>query len=532
MDPVDRADAAARGIDAMFEAFIAPNQPGAMVAVVAGEQIVHLKAYGLAVLETATPWTSRTVSYVASITKHFVATALLILEDRGLLTLDDPVRNHLPELPAALGSLRLRHLVTNTAGLIDDEALMGMAGISDESPCSLDYLLNIVIAQARLHFTPGQHYLYGNTPFRLLAHVIERCSGTDFDTFLRDAIFVPAGMTASAAPRGHDEVFTNAATGYSAEPHGRFRIFRMGCECSGDGAMRTTVADLLRWNRALRDNTLGIRDFVTRLTAIPELNEPGETTTYACGTKVTTHRGLRCIGHGGTGAGYRAEFLRIPGADLMIIALANRHDAMDHWDLYRIADLYLPSQSPTIAAPSASPATWSNDQLAGCYLNRDSGYFIDLENSRDGLVAYLMGDKDTAVLNHVGGNRFIPIRGAFSFPIRIETAADGVTPTLHMQPGDSGELAFKRIVPEPPTAQEEATLAGLYYSKELAAIVTIQRHNGQLCLRRGQGATAQNFHRLLRLGPDAFRADYTGDAVMWPASRPTPCVSTAATMQQ
>ena len=56
-------------------------------------------------------------------------------------------------------------------------------------------------------------------------------------------------------------MFANAATGYCAERDGRFRIFRMGCECSGDGAMRTTVADLLCWNRVLRGNTLGIRDF-------------------------------------------------------------------------------------------------------------------------------------------------------------------------------------------------------------------------------------------------------------------------------
>jgi hypothetical protein len=311
-------------------------------------------------------------------------------------------------------------------------------------------------------------------------------------------------------------MFANAATGYCAERDGRFRIFRMGCECSGDGAMRTTIADLLSWNRVLRDNTLGIRDFVARLSAIPELIEPGETTTYACGTKVTAHRGLRCIGHGGTGAGYRAEFLRIPDADLMVIALANRHDAMDHWDLYRIADLYLPPRSPgVVAEPSPGPPGWSDDQLAGCYVNAETGYFIDLESSPSGLVANLIGDKDTVVLRHDGGNRYIPLRGAFSFPIRIVAAANGVTPALRMQPGDGGELCFERVTPEPPTTQDVAAAAGVYYSKELAAIVTVQCRDGGLFLRRGQGATPQSFHRLMRLGPNIFRADYTGDAVMW-----------------
>ena len=75
---------------------------------------------------------------------------------------------------------------------------------------------------------------------------------------------------------------------------------------------------------------------------------------------------------------HRAEFLRLPDADLMVIALANRHDAMDHWDLYQIADLYLAAAIARglLAAPSPDPSGWSDDQLAGCFVNSETGAAI------------------------------------------------------------------------------------------------------------------------------------------------------------
>ena len=162
--------------------------PGASVLVVRDGSMVFRKSYGLAELETGTPATPQTNYRLASITKQFTAAAILLLRDRGQLSIDDPVARFLPGIPPGI---TVRHLLTHTSGLLDYEDLIP-EGISRQL---LDQdVLNLLQKENRTYFAPGASYRYSNTSYAFLALIVEKVSGRMFATFLRDEIFMPLSM--------------------------------------------------------------------------------------------------------------------------------------------------------------------------------------------------------------------------------------------------------------------------------------------------------------------------------------------------
>jgi CubicO group peptidase (beta-lactamase class C family) len=522
VETIDLNDQRSREVDAMFAACTMPATPGAAIAVVVGGEVVHLKGYGLANIEHAIPWTADTVAFVGSVTKHFTAIVTLLLEQDGALRLDDPVAAHLPELPACAAALTIRNLLANTSGLIDQDALMGMAGILDESPCSLDYLFRIAVRQNHLLCQPGRHYFYCNTSFLFLARIIERYSGRSFEACLTERIFTRLGMTRSSAPPGHKQVVARAATGYTAEPDGSFKVYRILPECSGDGAMRTTVTDMIRWIENLRDDRLGLPGLTRRLVELPTFADPDEASLYGLGTMVTRHRGMTCLGHTGSGGGFKAHFIYIPEIDTGVVGLSNRHDGNQMMDLPRIADIFAAPARVAITKshePPRPPASCEDAVLAGCYVNARTGFFLDVSAANDGVVVSILGDRDIAIMRHVGDDLYRPVGGVFSMPLRVvrhdNGAASDLAPDLAMNLDGSSDLVFTRVAPEETGPDDAAAAAGLYYNTSTTAFVAIESSGAELWLRRGQGQTPFHRHRMRRLLPDMFRADYVGADVMW-----------------
>src|SRR5205085_3578911 len=133
---------------------------------------------------------------LASITKQFTATAILLLAERGRLGLDDPVGRWLPTLPPVPAGATLRQLLTHSAGLVDYEDL-----IDEPAPRQLRDadVLALLEHEDRSLFAPGSSYRYSNSGYALLALVVERASGLAFQDFLRQEVFEPLGMRQTLA---------------------------------------------------------------------------------------------------------------------------------------------------------------------------------------------------------------------------------------------------------------------------------------------------------------------------------------------
>jgi len=226
---------------------------GSILVALDGEAIVS-KGYGMANVELDVPNTPTTVFRLASITKQFTAAAIMMLQERGKLNVNDPFCRYLADCPPAWQPITIRQLLTMTSGIPGVTALeLGpLRGV----PVPWDQWLAATRTKP-LEFTPGEQFKYANPGYTLLGFIIERQSGQSYGDFLQDNIFTPLGMTQT----GYEDprrIIKHRATGYRqlpGDPVTNVPYAEMIGLFSA-GGLYSTTEDLLRWDRALYTDQL------------------------------------------------------------------------------------------------------------------------------------------------------------------------------------------------------------------------------------------------------------------------------------
>lgn len=332
-------------LDAILKDYGRADAPGASVLVALDGKVLYRKAFGLANLEERTPVTTATNFRLASVTKQFTATAVLLLAERGELSLDDPLTRFFPGFKAAHG-VKVRHLLGHTSGLLDYEDLIPTG---TTVPLKDKDVLDLVGRQERLYFTPGSQFRYSNTGYALLALIVEKVSGRSFARFLVENIFDPLGMAGTVAYEEGISKVERRAYGYS-ERDGRFERTDQSLTSSvlGDGGIYSSVEDLWLWDQALygtRKLPAGTRLLPAETLAMAfqagmtTSDQPGSG--YGFGWYVASHRGTRKIWHYGETIGFSTYLARYPDKRLTIIMLTNRNDNFLGPTVDRIADVIL-----------------------------------------------------------------------------------------------------------------------------------------------------------------------------------------------
>ena len=158
-------------------------------------EIIFQKGYGYSNLEDEIKVTPNSIFELASISKQFTAASILLLEEEGKLSLDDPIQKHLPEIPTfEEGTVTLRHMLHHTSGLRDYLVVMHVRGHSWNSNFTTEEGVDMLKRQKKLRFTPGEQYSYSNSNYLALALIVERVSGVSLDTYAQKNIFEPLGM--------------------------------------------------------------------------------------------------------------------------------------------------------------------------------------------------------------------------------------------------------------------------------------------------------------------------------------------------
>ena len=192
-------------IDSIFQAVTPAGAPGCVVGVQRKAAVVFRGAYGLASLELAVPLTPRTRFRVASVSKQFTVTAVLMLAAQGRLSLDDEVHAHLPELAPLPQAVTLEHLMRNTSGLPDFLEMLRLGGVGLDAGIDRADMLRCIAGNRHLNFAPGSRFLYSNTNFLLLGLVVERIAGCSLGDFLQQHVFAPLGMRDTVLEVAHDK---------------------------------------------------------------------------------------------------------------------------------------------------------------------------------------------------------------------------------------------------------------------------------------------------------------------------------------
>ena len=308
-------------VDNFVQAQLASQKiPGLSLAVIRNGEVIKSRGYGLADLEHQVPATEDTVYLLASVTKQFTATAVMMLVQDGKIKLDEPIGRYLENTPEAWNGITIRHLLTHTGGLSRIIPYQRDPGWMT-SPHSLAEILKLSTAEPVL-FPPGDKFSYSNTGYCLLGYVIEKVSGKSYWDFLHERIFQPLGMNAT---RNSDPtaIIPDRAGAYSVrrdgwinQPHPHPSVgFSAGC-------LMSTVRDMAKWDAALWGDKL-LRQTVLQEMWTPAHVAKGEST-YGFGWNIRETGGHRFVGHNGEFVGTSTQIMRFLDDKLTIILLINR----------------------------------------------------------------------------------------------------------------------------------------------------------------------------------------------------------------
>jgi CubicO group peptidase (beta-lactamase class C family) len=266
-------------------------------------------------------------------TKQFTAAAILLLSDEGRLSLDDPIRKWLPELPPAAAPMTIRQLLTHVSGLIDYEDLIPSGTtqqVHDED------VLHLLAAEDRTYFPPGSRYRYSDSGYSLLSLIVARASGQSFATFLREHVFLPLGMRGTVAYEQGISSVPDRAFGYSAQDGAWLRTDQsLTSAVLGDGGIYSSIDDLARWDAALYDTRL-LRTATLREAFAPAVSTDDPNVRYGFGWRITG----QSVWHSGETLGFRNVIVRFPERHFTVIILTNRNDPEPYGTALAIAKLY------------------------------------------------------------------------------------------------------------------------------------------------------------------------------------------------
>ena len=465
-----------RAVDARIDHVFAKwttDTPGCAVGVASRAKTVFAGGYGMADLEHDVRISPETIFEAGSVSKQFTAAAVLLLAREGRLSIDDPVRKYVPELPDYGSPLLIRHVLTHTSGLRDWGNIAAIGGWPRTTRVHTHaHVLEIVHRQTALNFPPGTRWSYSNTGFNLAAIIVERVSGTSFQEFTRARLFEPLGMAHTSWRDDYTRVVKGRAIAYRE----RARTFSTDMPFEnvyGNGGLLTTVGDLLKWNEHFDAPPDG-----DPLSTV-EQQQPGRFSDgrphgYALGLFVGRHNGVREVYHSGSTAGYNAFLTRFPDERLSVAVLCNATSAQATQYAHAVADLYLGDRAKMPARPTAPPDVAGN---AGLYRNTVTGAPVRIGAATD------------------------PMRGeSWTFDGRGGAVATDEYGTA---------VSFERVAAATPSAQDLESYAGAYASDEAETVLRAAVENGRLVLKRRPDASIA----LEPLYADAFEAPQLGTVI-------------------
>lgn len=320
---VSLADQAVRA-DAVLAEHARAGEPGIVAVVVRDGAVVYRGALGLASLEQLTPLTPQSVLDIGSVSKQFTAFAVVLLEARGRLSLDDDIRKHLPELPEFAQGVTIRNLLQHTGGLREIYNTLMIGGWQSGDAMMQEQAVRLVLAQPALQFAPGSEHLYNNTGYMLLAEIVARVTGEPFASWMHDNVFTPLGMSRTVIMHRLGQVIRGSADSYAGGDSGDNGFVRVydNSTIQGAGGIYSTVDDMAQWIRHWNQPVVGTRALLERMQERTVLTK-GDTLAYALGVNVGSVRGLRRIQHGGSSAGFRSSLIILPEAGGGVIVQSN-----------------------------------------------------------------------------------------------------------------------------------------------------------------------------------------------------------------
>ena len=281
-------------------------------------KIKYYKCLGTADIQETKPLTLDSSFNLASVTKQFTATAIMLLKQDGKLDFDQPVQKYLSKFPYK--NITVRHLLNHTSGLVDYMKLARKDHWDDSKIFSTKDMISLFVKyKPDLDFRPGSKFEYSNTGYVFLSAIIERVSGISFESFLSMRIFKPLNMRNSRVFNllSKDRIFEARVFGKKNKELNDLNYFD---GVTGDGGVYSSANDLLKWDQAIYQNRLVKKELQDEAFK-PVTLENGEKSYYGFGWSLTKDNDSVC--HGGSWVGFRVSIKRNFVNQSLIVILSN-----------------------------------------------------------------------------------------------------------------------------------------------------------------------------------------------------------------
>ncbi|MBD7990896.1 beta-lactamase family protein [Ochrobactrum sp. Sa2BUA5] len=426
------------------------NEPGGVIIGFDPQGVKFAYAGGLESLATGVPFTANTVVRYASITKHIFCA--MVLHHADVISLNDRLGDHLPELQSPLADVSVGRALDMTAGLPDVRECLTLLGLSVYTHTNAEGLLEFLSTINRLNFNAGSEISYSNTGYRLVEAAFER-KGLFFKDFVKSDI-----SDSIDVPNVWADPVKGLAPGYWKSGD-KWQESAAGLQLSASGSLAGSGMALTKWAQTLLEDQGSLNELLSRLSTERFLND-GRPTGYGLGLRWNEIDGKRFMGHGGSHPGYKSYFMLDPAEKTGMIVVSNREDA----DTYKIArdcmaalnGLDLPDTSCTIPD--------------GLYVTEAGPFWIEM---REGVANYL-GAEDR--LYNIGDDWFSSLSP--SSPMKLRWTGDALQ-------GEIGHVAreLKSVIARPAGKEFDGQWAARLYG----ASFTID--NGHIIM--GIGPTRQ-----------------------------------------
>ena len=352
-----------KSIDNIFSGINFEAEPACAVGVIKNNEYLFKRGYGLSNLEHKIPLTPDSVFRIGSISKQFTAMAILILEEKGALSLDDAIGKYIPDLIEYKENVTVRHLIHHYSGLGDyeysDYPGRFINSVGEEFRWgNQDYMSNeeiyALFKTLPLIMKPETKFWYSNLGYGLLTIVIENITGMTLREFAEKEIFKPLGMNNTFFNDNVNLIVEDRADAYTPrENHpGEYKIFMTNLSNVGDGGVYTTINDFIKWDQNFYDNTLGDQknELIQRMkqnffkqsaeNSRKDNDVYRDEDTYAFAQNFDVYRGFKRWSHSGSWVGYTAKYSRFEDLRFSLIVFCNNEDVDAGQISDKITDLY------------------------------------------------------------------------------------------------------------------------------------------------------------------------------------------------
>ena len=331
-------------LDSLLRHSYDDSLPGVSIAILHQEKTIFKRSYGTSNIATKSRLTDSSNFNICSLTKQFTAVAILQLEQKHLLSLNDKLSKFFPAMNKKVADvITIQQLLSHTSGIQDHYSFTNTTNMKHAHDSDV---YNAIKNVDSTYFTPGTKFRYSNTAYCLLAVIIEKVSGISYNEYLAKNIFEPAGMKNTIVWNENASI-KNEVPAYERDSLNN--LIRSGPQehiffsTEGDGGIYTCIDDYIKWFRALQSGKTFSISIVDKARSIQFMIDQHKKVGYGFGWFIDEQDPQRKVYHSGDNGGFRSYTFSIPTLDYLIVIFSNRNDINIEQIVQKIVNMQFPS---------------------------------------------------------------------------------------------------------------------------------------------------------------------------------------------